>query len=193
MAPINPDRVGNVIDLIKAGEYIQAIKLRREETGEGLKEAKEYVDNIRFGIELKVLKCKSIDEMRTRVNEMRNIQGNQREFLLDVIDEAYYLGEDSGHSTGYATSLEENTGRRSDEDEEWEEEIYSNGYSDGRQEGMDEGYETGINEGSEQSYNEGFDEGKAEGYRTGLVEGRVEGYENGHQTGLEQGRAERND
>ena len=36
--------MGNVIDLVKAGEYIQAIKLHREITGKGLKECKGYVD-----------------------------------------------------------------------------------------------------------------------------------------------------
>lgn len=35
-----------VVSLVRRGEYISAIKLRRSQTGCGLKEAKDYVDNI---------------------------------------------------------------------------------------------------------------------------------------------------
>ena len=37
--------MNNVLDLVKAGEYIKAIKLHREQTGLGLKEAKELVES----------------------------------------------------------------------------------------------------------------------------------------------------
>ena len=35
-----------IMELIKAGEKIQAIKLYREQTGAGLKEAKDYVESL---------------------------------------------------------------------------------------------------------------------------------------------------
>lgn len=36
-----------VLELIRSGEIIQAIKLLRQETGAGLKEAKDLVDSVR--------------------------------------------------------------------------------------------------------------------------------------------------
>ena len=54
----------NVMDFVKAGQYIHAIKLYREENGVGLMEAKEYVDQLRAGIEMKNLKCSSIEELK---------------------------------------------------------------------------------------------------------------------------------
>lgn len=175
------DTVANVIDEIKAGEYISAIKMYREIKGVGLKEAKEAIDQLRLGIEIKVLKCHSIDEMRHKIDEMSIISGNRKEFLLDIIDEAFYLGEDNGHQTGYMKALEENDHRASDED--MMDEAYNNGYNEGTQEGFEDGqnqgFDEGREEGSEESYNEGFSEGREEGREEGIIEG------------LERGRAER--
>ena len=36
------------IELLKQGLKIQAIKLRREKTGEGLREAKSYIDQLQY-------------------------------------------------------------------------------------------------------------------------------------------------
>lgn len=45
---LDPDQGVNqqVMDLVKAGQTIQAIKLYREQTGAGLKEAKDYVESL---------------------------------------------------------------------------------------------------------------------------------------------------
>ena len=45
---LDPDQGVNqqVMELVKAGQKIQAIKLYREQTGAGLKEAKEYVEGL---------------------------------------------------------------------------------------------------------------------------------------------------
>ena len=175
----------NVIDLIDSGQFIEAIKMYRDQTGVGLMEAKEHCDKIKFANEMKVLKCKSIDEVRNKIDRMFRTDTFKKEFILDVIDEAFYLGEDSGETSGYMRSMEENVSRRdiSDGDmEQIEEDAYNNGFEDGRSEGQNEGYESAMDDQNEQSYDEG--------YREGLSEGRIEGHENGHQAGLEQGRAE---
>lgn len=190
----------NVMDYIKSGEYIQAIKRHREITGLGLKESKEHVDNLRWIEEIKALKSKNIDEMRDKISGVYILNDSQKEFVLDLIDEAFYLGEDSGHTTGYMRSMEENVSARdrSDDMEQIEEDAYNNGYSDGREEGRDEGYESAMEDQNEQSYDEGWkegqidglSEGKEMGYTEGYEEGKLEGYESGHQSGLEQGRSE---
>ena len=38
-----------IVELMKTGQKIQAIKLYREQTGVGLKEAKDYVEGLLFG------------------------------------------------------------------------------------------------------------------------------------------------
>ena len=45
---IDPDQGVNqqVLELVKAGQKIQAIKVYREQTGVGLKEAKDYVESL---------------------------------------------------------------------------------------------------------------------------------------------------
>ena len=45
---INPNQDVNpqIMDLLKAGQKIQAIKLYRQTTGAGLKEAKDYVESL---------------------------------------------------------------------------------------------------------------------------------------------------
>lgn len=43
---ISDEDLEKVVELVKIPEKIKAIKLYREITGEGLKEAKEYVDNL---------------------------------------------------------------------------------------------------------------------------------------------------
>ena len=40
-----------VMNLVKAGKFVEAVKQRRQMTGEGLKEAKDYVDALREGLE----------------------------------------------------------------------------------------------------------------------------------------------
>lgn len=168
MTPVNPDGMRNVIDFIKAGEYIQAIKLYRELTGLGLKEAKEAVDRMRFETEIKVLKSTSIDDMRNKIRLGLHIfNDHQHEFLLDLVDEAFYLGEDSGQSTGYMKALEENSsGGRDDDCEDAYNEGYENGREEGYMDGQDRGYEDGhrdgYSEGKEVGYDEGYDERKEE-------------------------------
>jgi len=198
MSPTPDDQ--SVMDFIEAGQFIQAIKRHRELTGLGLKESKEYVDNLRFATEMKVLKCKSIDEMKDKINRMLQMDSYQKEFILDIIDESFYLGEDSGHMTGYAKSMEENaiSPDVSEDMAAIEEDAYNNGFEDGRSEGQNEGYENAMDEVNEQSYDDGWKdgqidglgEGKDIGYNEGYEEGKLEGYEGGLQTGLEQGRSE---
>ena len=43
---LDQDVSPQVMELVKAGQKIQAIKLYREQTGAGLKEAKEYVEGL---------------------------------------------------------------------------------------------------------------------------------------------------
>jgi ribosomal protein L7/L12 len=45
---VDPNQGANekVMELLKAGQKIQAIKLYREQTGAGLKEAKDYVESL---------------------------------------------------------------------------------------------------------------------------------------------------
>lgn len=200
---MTPPNERNVIDLIEAGEFIEAIKMHRDITGVGLLEAKEHCDKIKFANEMKVLKCKSIDEVRNKIDRMFRTDTFKKEFILDVIDEAFYLGEDSGDTIGYMRSMEENVSARdrSDDIEEIEEDAYNNGYSDGREEGREEGYESAMEDQNEQSYDEGWKEGNQEGlsegrevgYTEGYEEGKLEGYEGGHQSGLEEGRSERDE
>ena len=42
----NPDVNPLVLELLRAGQKIQTIKLYREQTGAGLKEAKDYVESL---------------------------------------------------------------------------------------------------------------------------------------------------
>ncbi|MFG2085175.1 MULTISPECIES: ribosomal protein L7/L12 [unclassified Spirillospora] len=44
---VHPEARERVIELVRRGKYIPAIKFVREATGAGLKEAKEYVDGLR--------------------------------------------------------------------------------------------------------------------------------------------------
>ena len=188
-----PEEQINVIDFIKAGKYIEAIKRHRELTGLGLKESKEHVDNLRWIQEMKALKSKNIDEMRDKISGVYILNESQKEFVLDLIDEAFYLGEDSGHTTGYATSMEENISRSEQDDDDMErieEDAYNNGWSDGRDEGRREGYEEGAEESREEAYDEGYEEGRNYGFQKGQEEGRIEGHESGFQAGLEEGRTE---
>lgn len=168
----------NVIDYVKTGEYIQAIKLRREQTGESLKEAKEYVDNLKFANELKVLKCSSIDEMKTRIEQMNTIRGNQKEFLLDIIDEAFYLGEDNGSQSGYMKALEENTTQGQRDEDEISEQAYEDGYADGSNDSQEESYYRGKEE--------GYESGSEDGYESGYSDGKQEGYDDGYNTRVEE-------
>jgi len=165
----------NVIDYVKAGQYIQAIKQHREETGLGLKESKEYVDKLRTNLSFKMLKSKDIDEMKQHISETFTVGKDQREFLLDLVEEAYFLGEDSGEQTGYHKALSENHYDDSDGREEMvAEEAYDEGWSEGRQEGLNEGYESGYEEGREEGYDSGYEEGKMYGYDSGYEKGRAE-------------------
>lgn len=185
MSPTPNDQ--SVMDFIEAGQFIQAIKRHRELTGLGLKESKEYVDKLRFASEMKILKCKSIDEMKDKVNRIIRMDSYQKEFILDVIDESFYLGEDSGHTTGYAKSMEENVTRDRDEDmEQIEEDAYNNGFEDGRSEGQNEGYENAMDEVNEQSYDDGYRDGKEEGIQEGEEKGLKDGYEQGYETAMEE-------
>jgi len=170
----------NVIDYIKAGQYIQAIKRHRELTGMGLKESKEYVDKLKFETEIKALKATSIDEMRDNINKGLHIfSDHQIDFLLDLVDEAFYLGEDSGQTSGYMKSLEENNIDRDDEECE---ESYNIGFEDGREQGHDEGYDDGRSDGYNEGREEGFEDGKKEGY----IEGKDEGYDEGYSARMEE-------
>ncbi len=177
----------NIIDLVKAGQYLQAIKLHREQTGMGLKESKEQIDNLRAGIELKALKCTDIDEMKEKIQNIHLIGGAQKDFLLDMVEEAYFLGEDAGEQTGYHKALAENNFTADDDEREAmiSEEAYDEGWSSGQHDGYEEGYERG----EEKGYESGHNDGRVEGYN----EGKLEGHESGLQNGLEQGRAERNE
>jgi len=173
MAPVNPDGMRNVIDFIKAGEYIQAIKLHREITGLGLKESKEAIDKLRFETEIKVLKSTSIDDMRNKIRLGLHIfSDHQHDFLLDLVDEAFYLGEDSGQSTGYMKALEENTTRRDGDDDC--EDAYNEGYENGREEGYMDGQDRGYEDGHRDGYSEGKDEGFDDGYASRMEEDKEE-------------------
>jgi ribosomal protein L7/L12 len=46
LQPDSPELTQQIVDLLGRGEKIQAIKLHREQTGSGLKEAKEAVEHI---------------------------------------------------------------------------------------------------------------------------------------------------
>lgn len=164
--------MNSVMDYVKAGEIIKAIKLHRELTGLGLKESKEYVDSLRFANEIKVLKCQSIDEMRIKIRQVNIFTNEQHEFLLDLIDESFYLGEDSGHTIGYMKALEENdtTGRDNWDDDN--ENAYNEGYENGREEGYQDGQQRGYEDGHRDGYSEGRDEGYDEGYDAGMEEER---------------------
>jgi flagellar biosynthesis/type III secretory pathway protein FliH len=191
--------MNNVLDLVKAGEYIKAIKLHREQTGLGLKESKKHIDELRMQ---QSLSYNDIDKMKDHIQGMYFIDEKQRNFILDLVEEAYYLGEDNGDTTGYNRSLNENEGTADYDEDDVYERAYDEGWQEGRSEGHEdgqrEGYEQGMEEKSEQSYNDGVEDGKNEGYEDGKNEGyeegydigKLEGYEGGHQTGLEQGRAE---
>ena len=48
-APPEPDVMGEVRDLVRQGKKIQAIKVYREITGVGLKEAKDAVERMEAG------------------------------------------------------------------------------------------------------------------------------------------------
>jgi len=161
----------NVIDYVKAGQYIQAIKQHREETGLGLKESKEYVDKLRTNLSFKMLKSKDIDEMKQHISETFTVGKDQREFLLDLVEEAYFLGEDAGEQTGYHKALTENHMDDSDGREEMvAEEAYDEGWSEGRHEGQEEGYQQGQEEG----YESGYADGKTTGYDEGYDEAKAE-------------------
>ena len=69
----------NVIDYIRAGQYIEAIKRHRELTGMGLKESKEHVDNLRWIEEMKALKSESIDDMRDKISKVYILNESQKE------------------------------------------------------------------------------------------------------------------
>ena len=167
---------------------MQAIKRHRELTGMGLKEAKEHVDNLRWIEEMKALKSESIDEMREKISRVYIFNESQKEFVLDLIDEAFYLGEDSGHMTGYAKSMEENVSRSENEEmEQIEEEAYSNGWEDGRGEGYREGYDSAREELDEETYDEGWRDGRQQGIEEGKEQGYSEGYEDGKHEGYDQG------
>lgn len=184
------DTVENVLDLVKEGQYISAIKMYREIKGVSLSEAKEYVDKLRFGQEIKLLKSNSIDQMKDRISKMYMIDENQKNFLLDLTEEAYFLGEDTGEQTGYHKAITDNDfGVDSERDDQVAEEAYDEGWSEGHNQGMEEGHERG----EERGYESGYNDGKEEGYDEGYNEGKVEGHESGHQSGLEEGRAERNE
>ncbi|MEU8797331.1 ribosomal protein L7/L12 [Spirillospora sp. NPDC048819] len=45
--PMHPEARERVIEMVRRGKYIPAVKFVREATGAGLKEAKEYVDGLR--------------------------------------------------------------------------------------------------------------------------------------------------
>jgi len=160
----------SVMDYVKAGEIIKAIKLYRELTGLGLKESKEYVDSLRFANELKVLKCQSIDEMRDKIRRVRVFTDDQHEFLLDLIDESFYLGEDSGHTMGYMKALEENDTTSRDDWADDNEEAYNEGYENGREEGYSDGQQRGWEDG----HRDGYEEGKNEGFDEGYLERKEE-------------------
>ena len=157
----------SVMDYVKAGEIIKAIKLHRELTGMSLSESKQYVDSLRFRHEMKVLKCQSIDEMRDKIRRVRIFNDDQHEFLLDLIDESFYLGEDSGHATGYMKALEENDTTRRDDWNDDNEDAYNEGYENGREEGYSDGQQRGYEEGHRDGYNECKEEGYDDGYNDG--------------------------
>ena len=164
----------NVIDYIKAGETIKAIKRYRELTGLGLKESKEAVDRMRFETEIKVLKSTSIDDMRNKIKLGLHIfSEHQMNFLLDLIDEAFYLGEDSGQSMGYMKALEENDSTSGGDWEHEQEEAYNEGYENGREEGYTDGQERGYEQGHRDGYSEGTDNGYEEGYEAREKEEKV--------------------
>lgn len=172
----------NVMDLIKSGEIIQAIKLHREETGIGLLDAKNYVYQLREKNEMKALKSNNIDEMKENIYGMASIDDNQKNFILDLIEESFYLGEDNGHQNGYNQALEEN-----DYDEDGEEQIfqdgYDNGFESGREDGKQEGYEEGHETGYDEGHENGYEDGKSDGYNSGYEDGKEEGYEDGKEEG----------
>lgn len=178
----------NVMELIKSGEYIQAIKMHREQTGLGLKESKEYVDQLKINLDSNVLKSSSIDEMKDKIEQMISIDSNQKNFLLDLVEEAYYIGEDSGDMTGYARSLEENN--TSDYDDE---ESLENAYNEGREDGVSEGYRDGFDEGKQESYDNGYNEGYDEGQRESKQQSYDEGYNEGCSEGYDEAKLELND
>jgi len=102
---------------------------------------------------------KSIEDLKKNMDDLK--ESPTFDELLNLLDEAYYLGIDDGEDIGYKKSMNDNSNRDCDD---------CGSYDDGYEEGYDVGHLNAQKEEYDRGHNEGYDEGYNEGYDNGYDE-----------------------
>lgn len=124
MVEINAAFVENLKQMIREDKIIQAIKEYRDNYNTSLKDAKDFIDELKAKIHNEEIpdeerKFVNYNEMmefvKNKLNEMAAAPMDKITEIIDIVwDSAFYIGEDEGYDEGWQECMNEN--RFSDRD-----------------------------------------------------------------------------
>lgn len=119
---------------------------------------------------------KDYDDLRQKVENLGDKKSSiLKEKILEMIEFARECGFNDGEDYGFKQALNQDFNGMDIDDlpDELIDEIETNAYDRGR----DDGYHSGFDDGREEGYDAGHDDGHASGYDEGYNAGHDDGYD----------------